>query len=103
MSFHCPIYTDWQSNSNIDSIHSNSHTTSTGNGTNMGMGIGTNRTIGINTGSSTGTATLGTGTVHALSRELNTGNGTPTVHTVPGTLTKQILLIIQSINISFQE
>ena len=56
-SFHCPIYNDWQSNSNLtnsmDSIHSSNNLIGTGTGTNIVTGGGTN--IGMDTGTNTGT------------------------------------------------
>ena len=57
-SFHCPIYTDWQSNSDlthVDSTHSTNNSVSPGDGTNLRSGTGTNICMATGTNISTDT------------------------------------------------
>ena len=100
ISFHCPIYNDWQSDSHIDSVL-NSHVNGTGNGTSVGTGTGTGNGNGIGNGTDTctrGSNGMGSGTHKGTDMaNYDTGNisnshGTSMVHTMPGTLTKHSIL-----------
>ena len=100
-SFHCPVYNDWQSNSHIDSVLSNNHASGTDNDTSVGTSTGTGN--GNGTGNSTDTCTrgsngMGSGThkgtdmANYNTGNVNNGNSTSMVHTMPGMLTKQSIL-----------
>ena len=89
-SFHCPIYTDWQSNSvltnSVDSIHSNA-------GSTVHTGTGTTRGI-VN--SPTQEFTMDTMTQQVIRSNANTDTGTgivnsPTQEFTMDTLTKQAI------------
>ena len=101
ISFHCPIYNDWQNDSHIDSVLSNNHANGTGNGTSVGTGTGTGNGLGTVNSTDAGTrgsngmdsgTHKGTDMVNYNTGNVNNGHGTSMVHTVPGTRTKQNIL-----------
>ena len=97
-SFHCPKYNDWQSNSHIGSVLSNNHANGTGNSASVGTGNGNGTGNGTDTctrgsnGMGSGTH-KGTDTVNYNTGNVSNGHSTSMVHTMPGTLTKQSILI----------